>query len=412
MEAEKVSVKMLGDFTVSYRGQEISLGRGITSRTAQLFQMLMLDPEHKISRERILVNLYGDGEYSDKTNCINSLLHRLREKLTKAGLPGGDCVQVNSGSYIWNRDIPLEVDALRFRRLMEEGEEAEKTEKYSLLHEAWYLYRGDLLFSNSMEGWIIPEMIYYKQLYQRCTRELARILKEEHKYEQLLDLYKGASALDPSGEWHAGQLDTLVETGNQEEAFAMYQSMAEARTEEGPWSVSGEMLQRFRTMGSHIKSSYEDIEQIKKKLNESSEEEAGAYECAYPYFVDVYRLMKRMGRRWDISSYLMQCSLVNRKKMPMQGRSGDEKGELLAQSIKNALRKGDVFTQYCPGNYLIILNQVDKSLDHPGGGERKLPESICPDPGDLREQGRKTPGCGMSDHSDFQQKIIMKTAIC
>ena len=51
--------------------------------------------------------------------------------------------------------------------------------------EAWLLYRGPLLASNSIEEWAIPENLHYKELYRDCTNQIADILKEKERWEDL-----------------------------------------------------------------------------------------------------------------------------------------------------------------------------------------------------------------------------------
>ena len=57
--------------------------------------------------------------------------------------------------------------------------DAEDDDKLHILQEAWLLYRGPLLASNSIEEWAIPENLHYKELYRDCTNQIADILKEK-----------------------------------------------------------------------------------------------------------------------------------------------------------------------------------------------------------------------------------------
>lgn len=81
MEQEKLVVKMLGDFSVAYNGRSIFLGRNLAAKTMQLFQMLMLNPGHCISKEKIMLDFYKYGDFSNKNNSLNNIIYRLRKIL-------------------------------------------------------------------------------------------------------------------------------------------------------------------------------------------------------------------------------------------------------------------------------------------------------------------------------------------
>lgn len=119
MEQEKLVVKMLGDFSVAYNGRSIFLGRNLAAKTMQLFQMLMLNPGHCISKEKIMLDFYKYGDFSNKNNSLNNIIYRLRKIFAHAGVPGDPYISIESGMCIWNCPVSLEVDALEFSGLLE-----------------------------------------------------------------------------------------------------------------------------------------------------------------------------------------------------------------------------------------------------------------------------------------------------
>ena len=119
VEKEKLVVKMLGDFSVAYNGRNISPGRNLAAKTMQLFQMLMLNPRHCISKEKIMLDFYKYGDFSNKNNSLNNIIYRLRKILADAGVPGDSYISIKSGMCVWDCPVSLEVDALEFSGLME-----------------------------------------------------------------------------------------------------------------------------------------------------------------------------------------------------------------------------------------------------------------------------------------------------
>lgn len=154
-------------------------GRTSTGRQAQLFQLLMISLGFQISKEKLMADIYKSGEFNNRNNSVNNAIYRLRKMLTDAGVPGDEYIAIENGNCVWKEDIPVQVDTVEFKRLLEESRDAEDDDKLHILQEAWLLYRGPLLASNSIEEWAIPENLHYKELYRDCTNQIADILKEK-----------------------------------------------------------------------------------------------------------------------------------------------------------------------------------------------------------------------------------------
>lgn len=178
---KKLYVNLLGEFSVWYGDKKVYMGRTSTGRQAQLFQLLMISPGFQISKEKLMADIYKSGEFNNRNNSVNNAIYRLRKMLTDAGVPGDEYIAIENGNCVWKEDIPVQVDTVEFKRLLEESRDAEDDDKLHILQEAWLLYRGPLLASNSIEEWAIPENLHYKELYRDCTNQIADILKEKER---------------------------------------------------------------------------------------------------------------------------------------------------------------------------------------------------------------------------------------
>ena len=181
MKEKRLYVKLLGEFSVWYGDERVNMGRSSTGRPAQLFQLLMISPGYQISKEKLMTDLYKSGEFSNKNNSINNAIYRMRKMLMDAGVPGDEYIAIENGNCVWKSDIPVFVDAAEFKRLIDESSQAQGEDRLRMLREAWILYRGPLLASNSIEEWAIPENLHYKELYRDCTNQIAGILKEKER---------------------------------------------------------------------------------------------------------------------------------------------------------------------------------------------------------------------------------------
>ena len=120
-------------------------------------------------------------------------------------------------------------------------------------------------------------------------------------------------------------------------------------------------IKKYKTIPiviQYLKGGYEDLDDIQVSFLEvAKKSEEQVYECPYPNFMDVYCSILRLGARIEVVSCLMQCTIVNRKKLPVQKAVAAKKSALLLQAIKQTLRYGDIFTQYNTSRFLIILKR-------------------------------------------------------
>lgn len=265
-EEKKLIVKMLGDFSVSWGDENITIGRKASDRPAQLFQLLMLSPGHSISKEKLIGDLYRYDEVNNKNNSINNLIYRLRRCFQEAGVTEEACIFVENGMCFWNSKIPVEVDVLEFFSLMEKSRKVSGEECQKYLYQAWLLCRGELLSCNSMEEWVILENVHYKQLYRECTSKIASYLEEKNRYEDLFNLYSKAVGIEPYEEWQLGQLDALMAMGEYEKAYQLYERLSRSYTDFSGLPLSGEMLKRFRTISQNLKGGYETLHDIQLQI--------------------------------------------------------------------------------------------------------------------------------------------------
>lgn len=289
-----LKVRMLGGFTLEYKGKELVLDRNNVSKTTQLFQLLLLHTQDGgISKAALIDALYGRSDVENKNGSLNNTIFRLRKQLTAAGLPESSYININGGMCTWDPDIETSVDVCDFKQTIESArhEKSQKT-KMEIYAKAWKLYTGEFLPDMMGEDWAAVENIACRDMYFDCVEELG---------------------LSPS----AG------------------------------------MLERFKLMGERTSQAAGAIEDIKYRLREKESIE-GAYYCTYPSFVDVYHVFGRMMERTGMSVFLMLCTL-NFINIETDDENQKYYSELLRESIQKAVRKGDFYTRYNIQQYLVML---------------------------------------------------------
>ena len=125
-----LKVRMLGGFTLEYKGKELVLDRNNVSKTTQLFQLLLLHTQDGgISKAALIDALYGRSDVENKNGSLNNTIFRLRKQLTAAGLPESSYININGGMCTWDPDIETSVDVCDFKQTIESArhEKSQKT---------------------------------------------------------------------------------------------------------------------------------------------------------------------------------------------------------------------------------------------------------------------------------------------
>lgn len=347
-------------FTSIWR-QRAGSDRNAASKTTQLLQMLLLYRKEGILKASLIDALYGREEVENKNGSLNNTIFRLKKQLKTAGFPESNCIRIHNGVCKWDASVSVEVDCCLFEDRVKDGmQESDEDRKIQIYFEAGRLYTGEFLPNMIGEDWVTVRNIYYQNLYTFCMEELCQWLKGQEKFEELYEVSTAAAEIYPFGDWQVWRIDSLIAMGRYREAMDIYEKTTRLFFDELSLPPSPEMLERFRFMGERIQQSSGAIEDIKQRLREK-EATQGAYYCTFPSFVDIYHIISRMMERSGVSVYIMLCTLKGSKGQ-VYGESEKDKAvsELLQEVIRNSLRKGDFYTRYNSGQYLVMLSGINQ----------------------------------------------------
>lgn len=322
-----LKVRMLGGFTLEYKGKELVLDRNNVSKTTQLFQLLLLHTQDgEISKAALIDALYGRSDVENKNGSLNNTIFRLRKQLTAAGLPESSYININGGMCTWDPDIETSVDVCDFKQTIESArhEKSQKT-KMEIYAKAWKLYTGEFLPDMMGEDWAAVENIACRDMYFDCVEELCHYLKTEEKFEELYRVAHSAAEIYPFYDWQIWEIDSLIGMSRYKDGLDVYKRTTKLMFEELGLSPSAGMLERFKLMGERTSQAAGAIEDIKYRLREKESIE-GAYYCTLN-FINI------------------ETDDENQKYY----------SELLRESIQKAVRKGDFYTRYNIQQYLVML---------------------------------------------------------
>lgn len=228
-----LNVRMLGDFSITYDGRQVSFGKNTTTKAMKLLQILIYYGEQGIAREKLLNALYVREELADAANNLRVTAHRLKKMIIDAGLPEYDYIVIKKGVYRWNAPVPTIVDARKFQELYEEAQNcADTKQKEELLKQVCNMYRGEFLPEISGDEWVLLESVQYKKLYSNALKELCDGLIEKCDYEEALLFCEPACRLYPFDEWQSIKIECFLGMKRYKEAMKEYDDTAKLFFEE------------------------------------------------------------------------------------------------------------------------------------------------------------------------------------
>lgn len=346
---------MLGAFSLEYEGKELVLDRNKSSKTTQLFQLLMLHTEDGgISKAAMIEALYGRVEVENKNGSLNNTIFRLRKQLKDIGLPDSKYINIQAGMCCWDENIKVQVDVCEFKKLVEQAKvEKREDDKLHLWIKIWKLYKGEFLPDMIGESWASVENIQCRDDYFQITTELCKWLKKTERYEELHRIAHGTAEIYPFDEWQIWEIDSLIGMSRYKEGLEVYKNTEKLLFDELGVAPSARMLEQFQLMGERTSQAAGAIEDIKERLKEK-DAAVGAYYCPFPSFIDIYHVFCRMMERSGLSVFVMLCTL-DYKKNDVPGEREREMSDALKNAIQSSVRKGDFYTRYNMRQYIIML---------------------------------------------------------
>ena len=387
MSTKTLYIRMFGGFTIHYGDKAVALNKADSSKSVRLLQMLFLSPEGEISKNELIDHLYGWNENTDLTNRnknLNNLIYRLKKQLIACGLPEEEYIELSEGMCCFKSSFPMEVDTLKFEKMVADAQESEGVKRYCLLRRANELYCAELLPANLSNGWFFQKSNYFKELYLNTVRELEQIYIQKADYKNRLLLYSRAAAIYPFDNWQTKQIRCNLEIYRYEEALDIYHRTLELYAREIGSPPVEEMQECFEKANpsdwhdwkdgdetvdqdARIRKGWNDMDKaFAGKKNEigkallGEDDPDGAYYCTYPGFVDYCRLVERIGRRSGFDAVLMFLTLSGRGRRNFHQNDFGEQMQILKSAISDSLRKGDAYTRYGNRHFILMLVKAGK----------------------------------------------------
>ena len=358
MSEKILQVKTFGEFSITYNGKSLFERKIGETQFTSLVQLLIHERENGVSREQMETELFADREVENVHHALQSVIYNAKKRLRKAGLPDINYIEIKNGIVYWTKEIEVWEDASEFERLYKEVENEKDTDaRIMYLEQMFKIYSGEFLTTRQSVMWVAAEARRYEAMFHECVKEAAAIYRSRQEYMQLESLGKYAAAMEPFAEWESLNMEAMVALGRYEEATNLYADTAERYFKERGVKPSKKLLDSLNQLGNQVIHSYEVLDNIQESLKEQGcAERKGAYLCSYPMFRGIYQQLVRMLERSGQSIYIMLCTIVDSKGMPMkEGAQLESLSKRLEQAICTAVRSSDVVNHYSKGQYLVLL---------------------------------------------------------
>lgn len=352
-----IYVNMLGGFSISIGDKAIVDQNNQAKKPWSLLEYLITFRGRDIPVEELIDLFWKDEGSNNPAGALKTLMFRVRKLLEPLGYPTQELIFQNRKAYGWTKHLTTVCDTDRFEDLCVQSEALELTfdQRLSLCMEAFTLYKGNFLPKSEWETWVVPIHTYYHTLYQKLVNRILNMLDEKKDYPTMIEVCQQAIAIDPYGEdGHYYLICALYQSGNQLMAMEHYQRVNDMFYNEFAITPSLRFKELYKLISDKKHGITMDLSNIREILLEGGTSK-GAFCCEPSVFRDIYQLETRAIERTGDSIFLCLLTISNLKgellKPAVQTRAMDELGE----SIRNSLRRGDIFSRYSVSQYLMLL---------------------------------------------------------
>lgn len=353
-----MTVNMLGRFRLEWEGKSLTEEEIRSSMLTKLLAYLLLHREQTMITEDIIDALWQEGEVDNPAGALKNLMYRLRSLLKKS-FGRDDFIITNRGSYQWNTEIELQVDAEEFESLIEtaRSETTSDSEAVTLYEEAIKRYQGDFMPKIAELHWVLTLNSYYHSLFLTCIGELAELYVASERYAELESVCNEALRYDKADEsLHYYLILARIRRNNWKLAMESYEEACQILSKELGIHHSSRLTEVYEELlksdnGGHNVA----IEEVRDEMAEREPE--GVFFCGYPVFRELYRLESRKINRQGGSEYILLLTVETTAKETEQVDQFRIKNAMnrLQDVLQTSLRIGDVAAKYNESQYVVLL---------------------------------------------------------
>lgn len=358
-----VNVKMLGGFSVEYRGQTIDDQTNRMKKVWLLLAYLIYSRGRSVTQDHYIDLLQGAGgdDSADPNGKLKAMFYRARTMLNQLdGEAGHGWIIRKNGTYTWNPEVEVELDVEQFEQLCASASAAaEDDEKLELYRRALDLYRGDFLPKLSAEPWVMPVAAYYHQMYLTAAEQAMSLLERKNLWTELSVLCEQAIRVEPyCEELYQHRMRAQMAAGDRAGAQRTYVDMSELLFAAFGVMPSDESRALYREASRESGENVIPVGTVRDRLRETAVAR-GAMFCEYDFFRLLYQVQARAIARTGDAIHIGLFSVHGQGKKELARRSLDIAMDNLQELAVASLRQGDVVTRCSVSQIIIMLSQAN-----------------------------------------------------
>lgn len=360
--SECVKVRMLGGFTLQLGDRVIDDGSNRMRKVWLLLAYLIHSRNKQTSQENCLALLQaGNEECADPVGRLKTMMYRVRTMLNQLDDDAGhQWIRRAGGTYVWNSDIDVELDADCFEALCARAEETEDDQaKLSLYLQALALYNGDFLPKLATEPWVMPLNAYYHRLYLESVSRTLQLMEGSEQWDAAASLCTRALQIEPySEDLYQHLMRCLIAADRRSEALQIYEQLNEMLFSTFGVVPSDESRELYRQASSSASGAAIPASALRERLREEISVKGALY-CEYNFFRMLYQLQARViGRSGEII-HIALFSVRSPGEKELSRRSLDTALNNLQKLMITNLRQGDVITRCSASQLIVMLHQAN-----------------------------------------------------
>ncbi len=360
---QELNIRMLGAFSVQYGEKTIDDQTNRMKKVWLLLAYIIFSRDSVITQNHYLNLLQGAGmdESVNPNGRVKAMFYRVRSMLNELdGNAGHDWIIRKNGTYAWNSEIPVRLDAEDFERLCKQAQDsADEEERLSLYSRALELYGGDFLPKLSMEPWVMPISAYYHQMYVDAAEQALAILERGQRWEEMAQLCKKALKIEAYSEvFYQYLMRSCIALKDRPAALRAYDELSELLFSNFAVMPSDESRALYREASREDEGFAVPVNMVRDRLKESAAVKGAVY-CEYDFFKLLYQVQARAIHRSGDVIHIALLSVRGQRDRDLPRRSLDLAMNNLQELVIENLRQGDVVTRCSASQLIIMLPQAN-----------------------------------------------------
>ena len=359
---EPIQISMLGSFSIRLGDRCVDDHSNRMRKVWLLLAYMIYNRNARCTQEQYMTLLQsskGTEDFSDPSGRMKALFYRARAMLDQL-YPGAghDLIVRKNGTYCWNTEFPVILDAEEFERLRTAPAETEDARLEQLL-QTLALYRGDFLPKLSMESWAMPITAYYHQAYLDAALQALTLLEARARWSEAEGLCRQGLSVEPySEELYQHLMRCRLAMEDRSGVLSAYEQMSEILFDTFGVMPSDESRALYREASRLTNDQSVTIGAVREQLREP-ERAKGAMYCEYDFFRLLYQVQARAILRSGDTIHIALLSLHPQDSGELSRRSLDHAMENLKALVLGNLRQGDVVSQCSLSQLVVMLPQAN-----------------------------------------------------